>query len=86
MPLLDASELAEILARRAARLSAARDVHVEREAIQTCLKLAGNAGGADPARSVTLLEAAAALALGSKPGRLGPDEIAAVESLSPVPN
>jgi hypothetical protein len=84
LPALDSIELAEILARRAGRLKSAQEVEVEREALRTCLQMSSHCPGADPGRCLTLLEAAAALALGSKPGRIGPDEVAAVETTSTV--
>ncbi len=81
LPALEYAELAEILAGRADRLHVEQSLHVEPETITTCLQLAGERAGADPGRCLTLLESAAALVAGTQPGRLGPDEVAAVRAL-----
>lgn len=80
---LEHEELAEILAMRADLLHAQDRLQVEPAALTTCLKQARQAAGADPARCLGLLESAAALVQGDEPGRVSPDEVAALRPIPP---
>lgn len=82
LPALEPGELAEVLSLRADLLHAQNGLQVEPETLTTCLQMSSQAAGAEPARCLGLLESAAALVHGAQPGRVGPDEVAAVRPFS----
>jgi hypothetical protein len=85
LPALGRAELAEVLALRADLLHAQDGLRIEPETLTTCLRAAGDGAGAEPARCLALLESAAALVRGPRPGRVGPDEVAAAGRFPPPP-
>jgi len=80
LPPFDTIDLLDVLGRRADVLKAQHGLTVAREALTACVQLAADGVGADPGRALSLLEAAAALALSSEAETIGPDEIAAARS------
>lgn len=80
LPPLEHADLVEILTRQGGLLKAQHGLVIERDALSACMQLADTGVGAEPGRCLSLLDAAAALALANDAESLGPDDVAAARS------